>query len=185
MNKLKIYSAVFLFGILCFGIGFNLNTITTYIHRDPQASVNVFVFKETPMGTVIIGQGNLITDIGDRYARDIMGFSNDSEPVWSISLGNASVAAGLTKLTAEATTTGFERAVGLVTALKNGADWAFVVTYKFTATGYIQVDSAGLNWVSTGNSDGNLFAAAALTGGAQSFYNIWNCTVVWTITWKH
>lgn len=155
-------------------------------HRNPKVRANVYVFKETPEGKDQINSGNVITDIGELYVRNILGFDNvtaQNATQW-ITLGNSTIAQTKTKLDAEATSTGFTRAANdTCVAWINSGDYAYNVTKQFTATGNIQVNATGLQWDSTSDSDNNLFALASL-GGAQDFQNNWNATIIWVITWN-
>lgn len=173
--------------LLSFAVGFSLKD-SPLLHKNPQADVNVFVFKETPYGKDLIATGNLVTDEGDRYVRNILGFNNVTAPTHNatkwIALGNSTIVATNTILDAEATTTGFTRFLGTVTPWINAGDWSYNVTNKFTATGNIQINSTSLHWSDISNTDNNCFAMASL-GGAQDFQNNWNCTIVWVITWQH
>ena len=154
-------------------------------HKDPGYSANVFYLFETSHGTWGGMAGNVITNLGECYVRNIMGFNNETghnETKW-ISLSNdASPAATWTKLTNEVTANGFGRALGTVAAWNNGTDYAFNVTKTFTATADgNELQCAGLNWNDTPDSDSNLFACAAFT---QTTFNTGdNCTITWVITW--
>lgn len=181
----RFVSAIVLAVLLGFSCGYVWQRGWLFAHRDPSVKANVYVFKETPQGKDLIVSGNVITDIGERYVRNILGFDNETAhnaTKW-ISLGNSTVGQAKTKLDTEATSTGFTRAVGSVVAWVNSGDYAYNVTKKFTATGNIQVNASGLQWSGVSNSDNNLFAVASL-GGAQSFQNNWNCTIIWVITWN-
>lgn len=156
-----------------------------YFHRSPNVKANVFVFKESVDGIEELSSGNLITDIGERYVRDILGFDNvtgHNATKW-ISLSNdATPLASWTKLPNEVNANGFTRALGTVAAWVNSGDYAYNVTKKFTATGTQQLQCAGCNWRDTATSDDNLFAAAAFT---QTTFNANdNCTIRWVITWN-
>ena len=182
-RKDKVFGLVLIIAILSsFTLGYCWQM--GYFHRSPQVSVNIWVFKETPQGTETLVAGNVITDIGERYIRNILGFDNETNYAtkW-ITLGNSSIAQTKTQLDTEAASLGFERALGTVTAWISSGDYSYNVTKKFTATGDITINATGLQWVETGASNNNLFALASL-GGAQSFQNNWNCTIVWTITWN-
>lgn len=153
-------------------------------HRSPRASANVFIIYETARGTSEQPIGNLITNIGERYVRNILGFDNvtaNNATKW-ISLSNVgSPSAMWTELDTEVAANGFTRALGTVTAWNNGTDYAFNVTKKFTASGTQQLQTAGLQWNDTPESDGNLFAAATFT--QTTFAANDNLTITWVITW--
>lgn len=181
----KLFALILISACLSSSIVTYAVTSGYFTHQNPQAKDNVYVFKESPEGIDLIGSGNLITDIGERYVRNILGFDNVSSnnaTKW-ISLGNSSIVATNTKLDTEATATGFTRALGAVTAWVNSGDYAYNVTKKFTATGNIRINATALHWNSTSNSDGNAFAMASL-GGYEDFENNWNCTIVWVVTWN-
>lgn len=156
-----------------------------WFHRNPNARVNLFVFAETAHGRYQLSGGNVITDYGEKYVRDILGFNNvtDQNATKWISLSNdASPDQTWTKLPNEVDdTNGFGRALGTVSGWVNAADWAYNVTKKFTATGTQQLQCVGLHWSGGPLSDYNLFACAAFT---QTTFNANdNCTIVWVITW--
>jgi len=148
--------------------------------------VNVYIFKETPEGIALIYSGNLITNWGERYFRDVVCFdnvTNNNGTQW-ITLGNSTISVTLTKLDTEATTTGFTRAandsfIGWI----DGGDYAANFTKKFTATGTIWVNATGLHVSPISNSDNNMVAAASL-GASEKFENTWNCTIIWELKWN-
>lgn len=152
-------------------------------HKNPNVQWNVYAFKDGV--SIGEGEGNLITDIGETWLRDWAGCSASNttsrDGLRYISLCNtASPAAAWTKLTSEVTDNGFDRNEGTVTWVTNSGDAAINVTKTFTATGTQQLQTAGLNWVATDDSDNNLFAAAAFT---QTTFNAGDTlTIVWTIT---
>lgn len=151
-------------------------------HKEPEYSANVFVIFETASGTHSRQIGNVITNIGERYARNILGFDNvtsNNATKW-ISLGNATAGTSLTKLTTEATSSGFERALATDVSWMNGTDYAYNMSHKFTASATIRVDATGLHWNPTGDSDNNMFACADIT--ATTFESNDNCTITWVIT---
>ena len=163
-------------------IGYSLRTYEIYRHRDPKVSGNVFVIYETAKGTYEFPVGNVITDIGELYDRNILGFDNvtaNNATKW-IALGNSTIAQTKTKLDTEATASGFTRALGTVAAWINGTDYAYNVSKKFTATGTIRVNATSLHWHDQSNSDNNCYALASIT--ATTFENNDNCTITWVIT---
>ena len=155
-----------------------------YFHRSPRLSVNVFVQIETPTYTGEIPIGNLITNIGEQYDRDILGYNNVTvfNTTTCITLGNTTtVAATLTKETTEATNGGFARQNGTVAGGQNaGSDHYYNATYMFTSTVDMNINSTGLHWSNVSNSDSNMFAVASL-GASYSFPTGSNCTIVWQI----
>lgn len=161
---------------------------SAHFHKDPTLRANVFIITETVSGREVKRGGNIVTNIGERYVRNAMGWDNVTNfnaTQW-IALGNNTTpAAGDTKLDEEATTLGFDRkANASCVAWMNGTDYAYNVTSpKFTATGDIQINATSLHWNPTDDSDNNCFALATLPGGDQAFANNDNCTIVWVITW--
>lgn len=167
---------------VAFAIGYSFHSPDAG-HRDARYSANVYVIYETMAGREESPAGNVITNIGERYVRNLLGWNNvtnNNGTQW-ISLGNASAAAALTKLTTEATSDGFTRAANdTCVAWNNGTDYAYNVSKKFTATGAIQVNCTGLHWNPTSDSDNNLFACADITETAFAAND--NCTIKWVIT---
>ena len=122
-----------------------------------------------------------MTDRIEEKARNIFGFNNETINIFNaIALGNSTIAQTKTKLDTEATTTGFARTNGTVTAWTNSGDYAFNVTNKFTATGNIAVNSTALHETDTGETTDAV--ALASLGGSEDFKNNWNCTITWSIT---
>lgn len=158
--------------------------LTNGFHRDPQVHANVFVIHESMSGKETIPVGNVITDIAENTLRDRLAFANStigSNMTDYISLGNATVAATLTKITDECdNSSAFGRAQGTVSAWYNGTDYAYNVTKTFMANATVTINTAGLNWFSTDQSDNNLFAVAAITQTAFAVND--NCTITWVIT---
>jgi len=181
----KTFTALYaslLFSILIF----SLSLPQGYVHQNPNPRVNVYVIRETPEGRETLVSGNVITDIGEEYVMNIIGYNNvtaHNATQW-IALGNSTVLQTETMLDAEATTTGFIRSANdTCIAWINNGDFAYNVTNQFTATGDIAVNATGLHWDGTSNTDNNMFAVASL-GGMQAFQNNWNCTITWVITWN-
>jgi hypothetical protein len=153
--------------------------LMVYQHRSPKATVNVFVFKETAEGIELLSSGNVITDIGEDYVRDALSAGGTINQTKWISLSNdASPVQTWTKLPNELTNLGFARALGTVTQWTSGTDYAYNVTKKFTATGAVTAQCAGLQWNDV-LSDNNLFACAAFTQTVFAAND--NCTIVWMI----
>lgn len=171
--------------VLCFAFGVSINPIATMLtHRDPKAKANLFLLFETARGSWSGNGGNLITNIGERLVRNILGFDNvtaNNATKW-ISLSNVgSPLASWTQLDTEVTANGFGRALGTVATWQNGTDYAYNVTKKFTATGTQQLQTAGLQWSGQASTDNNLFAAATFT--QTTFETNDNLTITWVITW--
>ena len=176
----KTVLASIMFGVML-GICLGYYTETmVYQHRSPKMSLNVFVFKETAEGKETLASGNVITDIGEDFVRDDLSAGGTVNATKWISLSNdASPVQTWTKLPNELAASGFTRALGSVTQWTSGTDYAYNVTKKFTATGAVTAQCAGLQWAVTASSDNNLFACAAFT--QTTFAANDNCTIVWMI----
>lgn len=153
-------------------------------HHDPRVSANVHITIEDSFGTHELSAGNVITNLAENEIRNYLAFGNSTmgtNKTDYISLGNATVAATLTKITNECdNSSAFGRAQGTVASWYNGTDFAYNVTKTFTANASVTIDTAGLNWFSTDQSDLNLFAVAAITQTA--FASNDNCTITWVVT---
>jgi hypothetical protein len=181
LSKKKLFAIIALTVVLSVSMGYTFQP-SIIGHRDPKTSANVFIIFETARGTWEYPTGNVITNIGEQYDRNILGFnnvSNNNATKW-IALGNSTIAATKTKLDTEAASLGFERALGTVTAWNNGTDYAYNVSCKFTATGTIRVNATSLQWCDIGESDNNCYALASIT--ATTFSSGDNCTIRWVIT---
>jgi len=121
-----------------------------------------------------------MTDISERYDRNILGFNNvsDNNATKWVALGNSTISASLTELDEEATTSNFTRALGTVVTWMNGTDYAYNISYQFIATGTIRVNATALHWNPTG--DGNCYGLAAIT--PTTFEAADKCTIVWVVT---
>lgn len=154
------------------------------VHRDPRIKANVFYFFETAKGSYSGKGGNLITNIGEQYVRNAIGFNNVTNFNYTgwISLSNVgSPLATWTELNTEVNANGFSRSAGTVTTWMNGTDYAYNVTNQFTASGTQQLQTAGLQWNDTAVSDNNLFAVDTFT--QTTFESGDNLTITWVITW--
>ena len=190
MKEIEIRKSTFiltiaLVSVLAFSSGYlAFSPLMRAQHRDSKVSANVFILFETAKGTWSAEGGNLITNIGERVVRNILGFDNvtaNNATKW-ISMSNAgSPLVTWTELDTELAANGFTRALGTVVTWMNGTDYAYNVTKKFTATGSQQVQTAGLQWSGVAESDNNLFAAADFA--QTTFENNDNCTITWVITW--
>jgi len=180
VSRRKFVLSLCVIGILFFSLGYSIHFKTP---RKSKIISNVFVFAETVDGTQQIGTHNLITNIGEKYNRDILGFdnvTNHNATKW-ISLSNTGTpSVTWTQLDTEVNANGFTRALGSVVHWMNGTDYAYNVTKKFTATGTQQLKNAGLQWRGVAQSNNNLFACA---GFDQTTFNANdNCTIRWVIT---
>ncbi len=123
---------------------------------------------------------NVITTIGLNWIEDQLGDSPGTDPAKWISLSNdGSSLASWTKLPGELdNTNGLGRAEGTYASTGDGV---WTITYQFTASaagGTVQ--TTGLQWVVTLESDSNLMAAKDFTQVTLASGD--KLTVTWTIT---
>lgn len=182
MNK-KTLLGFALVAVLAASMGYMANPLIR--HMDPKINVYMTIQKGEAAGTTAtLASGNLITDIGENFVGNATLDLDANTTSWAISLSNdGSPAAAWTELTTEVAANGFSRAVAeTVGPWSNSGDWAMNFTYTFTATGSQQLQTAGLHWDSTGESDNNLFAAADFT--QTTFEADDTLTVTWVITFN-
>jgi hypothetical protein len=124
---------------------------------------------------------NVITTIGKNFIEEHLGIGGATydDPAKWISLSNdGDAAAGLTQLTAELdNTNGMGRTEG---AYASAGDGIWTISKTFTATGDVTVQTTGLQWLVTAQSDNNLMAVndfASVTLAADD-----SLTVTWTLT---
>lgn len=180
MNKKTVAAAV-LIAVLSFCLGVALNPLIQ--HVDPKVNVYMTVSKGEASGaSATLASGNLITHIGENFTGEcVLGI--DGNDTWAISLSNdGSPTVAWTELTTEIAANGFTRAAGDVTVWSNSGDYAFNVTHTFTASGTQQLQTAGLQWDDTSQSDNNLYAAADFT--QTTFESSDTLTVTWIITFN-
>ena len=122
---------------------------------------------------------NVITTIGLNWIEDQLGDSPSTDPAKWISLSNdGSSSDAWTKLPTELDdTNGMGRAVGAYASTDDGV-WTILKT--FTATGAVTVQTTGLQWVVTLQSDDNLMAANDFTSVTLATDD--SLTVTWTLT---
>jgi hypothetical protein len=153
-------------------------------HKDPKLVANVYFYEGTGAGAKLISKsGNLITDIGENVTLFSLNAANQT--LVAISTGNASsITADLTQLDTEATTLGFDRVAANVSAYWfNSGDIAINYTALFRATDTISVNSVGLHWSVTDDSDNNMYAASFITDGTDHQFPVdGELTAVWVIT---
>jgi hypothetical protein len=192
VKNVQISRKKFIFALtLCALIGtINGYMIQNYTpHHSPHPTANVFLTVQNEFGVYDIPTSNVITDIGENYTGNWMGYCGTLNTTarnatqW-ISLSNdASPSQTWTKLPNEATTFGAGRALGTLSdPWMSSGDYAYNVTNKFTFTGAITLQCAGLQWSGEASSDNNLFACASFTQTA--FDNNWNLTITWAIVWN-
>lgn len=167
--------------ILAFSLGFALQNYA--VHHNPQVNVYMEIVKGEGSGvSATLASGNLITDIGENFIGNCT-LGLESNGTWAISLSNVgSPLAAWTELDTEVNANGFTRAEGTVTVWSNSGDYAFNVTKTFTASGTQQLQTAGLQWDDTAESDNNLLAAATFT--QTTFEASDTLTVTWVVTFN-
>jgi hypothetical protein len=153
-------------------------TVSNGGHQPQRIGANVYVTIETPMGVQAIPIENVITTIGLQQAATRFMTSGTYTACQYISIGNATASASLTKLTQE-----YTRAQGTVSSLwtYNGNP-AFNVTKKFTFTGTVTLNAAGIHWDGTANSDNNMYACANFQ--QTTFQQNWNLTITWILAYS-
>jgi len=124
---------------------------------------------------------NVITTIGLNFIEEHLGIgtaTNDDPAKW-ISLSNDGTSlASWTQLPAELdNTNGMGRAVG---AYASTGDGVWTITKTFTATGAVTVQTTGLQWLVTLQSNDNLMAANDFTQVVLATDD--SLTITWTIT---
>jgi len=122
---------------------------------------------------------NVITTIGLNWIENQLGDTPATDPAKWISLSNdGGSAAGWTKLPTELDdTNGMGRAEGAYASTGDGV-WTILKT--FTATGAVTVQTTGLQWVVTLQSDNNLMAANDFTSVTLAAAD--TVTITWTLT---
>jgi len=166
-----------LIAVLAFSIGYLTNPLIQ--HFDPKVNVELYI-SENAGPSVLMYSGNLITDIGEYFIGNCT-IGLDSNATWAISLSNVgSPLAAWTELDTEVAANGFNRTAAQEVRWTNGGDWAINFTYTFTASGSQQLQTAGLQWDATEESDNNLLAAATFT--QTTFESADTLTVTWVIT---
>ena len=186
ISKTRFVIAIALCAIIMFSMGYAMhNAVLNKRHQPIGPSANVFVTVQTEFGVYDIATGNVITNIGERYVRNILGFDNvtaHNATKWITLSNDASPVQTWTKLPTEATTYGAGRALGTVSAWVSAGDYSYNVTKKFTFTGSITLQCTGTQWSGVASSDNNLFACAAFTQTA--FANNWNLTIKWSFVYN-
>jgi hypothetical protein len=176
--------------VIAFLGGLILNfEVVNHTHRSPRLRANVYIIYETMSGTQTYSGGNTITDIGEDYVRDILGFNNvtgHNQTRW-VTFGNSTCVQTETVLDSEIVTAdslNLERKQGTYYKWENGTDPAYnVTTGKLTVSGTCNINATGLHWNDVEESDNNMFAVIALPDGAQTFNSNDNITLTWVITW--
>ena len=122
---------------------------------------------------------NVITNIGKDWIEDQLGDSPATDPAKWISLSNdGSSLATWTQLPTELNNdNGMGRWVGAYASTGVGV---WTITYQFTATGAVTVQTTGLQWSVTLQNDNDLMAAKDFT--QVTLANGDKLTVTWTLT---
>jgi len=123
---------------------------------------------------------NVITTIGiDFIATQLSGAASASDVAKWISLSNdGSSLASWTKLPGEINASGMTRAVG--TYDHTPSTNTYTVAATFTATGAVTVQTTGLQWLVTPESDSNLMAANDFASVVLAEFD--TLTITWTLT---
>ena len=123
---------------------------------------------------------NVITTIGFDFIEEHLGIGTDTndDPAKWISLSNdGSSSAGWSKLPGEINASGMTRAEGTYANTGTG-NWT--ISKTFTATGAVTVQTTGLQWLVTPESDGNLMAANDFTSVVLALDD--SLTITWKLT---
>ena len=169
------------FLVLTIGVYIGRQSATTMFHGDagpdPAGHVSVIGFRD---GEIFYEyeQHNLITGNGSKHVRNFLGFANQTNVACEyLSLSNDGAPVKTWgKLPGEITANGLGRQTGVATVV-NGT--AYQVTYTWTATDTDTVDCTGLHWSATGESDGNMLAAAAISSVSLQANDM--LQVTWTV----
>ena len=181
MGYRKRYQALIIGILMIFAIGVYLGRRQSSLHgtagADPEGHVSVKALRD---GEIFYEyeDHNLITTIGSKHVRNFLGFANQTNAaIENIALSNdAGPAASWTKLPGEITTLVLDRAAGAASVVNATA---FQVTYTWTAGGAQDIQCTGLHWDVTDDSDGNLFAAAAISSVSLQAND--QLQVTWTV----
>jgi len=181
MGVRKRYQAFVIGVVLIFTLGLFVGRQQAKMYgevgADPSGHVSVKAFRD---GAVFYEyeQHNLITTIGSKHLRNFLGFANqtDAACIYLSLSDDGAPAASWTKLPFEIAINGLDRATGDPTVVNATA---YQVTYTWTATDTDTVDCTGLHWSATGESDGNMFAAAAIS--SVSLQDQDQLQVTWTV----
>jgi hypothetical protein len=182
MNKMKTgltATGIALVVIAAFAIGFYQGQLLAvqqevkYPHM-----VNVVVTRD---GTVVYNYTthNILVTIGSTYVRNILGFNNvtgQNATKWISLSSDTSPTTSWTKLPNEFTTGGLARALATMTVINSTA---FQAQASWTSSTTATITCTGLQWAGEAGSDGNLFAAAAVS--SASVISGDNIQVTWTV----
>ncbi len=179
MGVQKRYQALVLGILLAYTIGLSVGRRESALYgtagADPAGHVSVKAYRDGEL-FYEFDEHNLITTIGSTHIRDFMGWANQSNfASIYLSLSNdATPLTSWTKLLGEITGSGLARATGTPT---NVNATAYQVTW--TASAAVDVQCTGLHWSATGDSSGNLFAAASISSVSLQANDM--LQVTWTV----
>jgi hypothetical protein len=185
ISKKTFSLAIILCFVIAFASGYAIQN-NFFISKPAGHLVgNLYITIDEPMGIQAhLNPHNLVTNIGDNQTGIRISTNGTYVQVRWISLGNATPAYTLTKLTTEATTFGATRKLCTFVAYltsgsaPTGGNYAFNITAKFYFTGDITLDCAGAQWSAISGSDNNLYACATISPTAV-MHNLWNMTILW------
>jgi hypothetical protein len=183
MGVQKRYQAIVLGILLAYTIGISVGRRESALYgtagADPAGHVSVKAYRDGEL-FYEFDDHNLITTIGSTHIRDFMGWANQSNVACiHLSLSNdGAPQTSWVKLPAEIIGGGLnlDRATGAQTALNATA---YQVTYTWTAGASATVQCTGLHWDSTGDSSGNLLAAAQISSVSLQANDM--LQVTWTV----
>ena len=171
---------VIAFLLLTIGVFIGRRSVETFYGTagaDPVGHVSVKAYRD---GVLFYeyDDHNLIVTIGSKHVRNFLGFNNATlASIANIALSNdATPLTSWTKLPGEITVAALGRAVGAASVVNATA---FEVTYTWTASVAQTVQCTGLHWSATGDTDGNLFAAASISSVSLQAND--QLQVTWTV----
>ena len=181
MGVQKRYQALVLGILLAFTIGFSVGRRESALYgtagADPAGHVSVKAYRD---GVLFyeFDEHNLITTEGTTHIRDFMGWANatDVACIYLSLSDDATPLTSWTKLPGEIIGSGLARATGVPSAVNASA---YQVTYTWTAGAPVSVQCTGLHWSITGDSSGNLFAAASISSVSLQANDM--LQVTWTV----
>jgi hypothetical protein len=180
MGVRRKYHASIIAVLLALSIGMFVGRRQTSMYgeagADPSGHVSVKAYRDGEL-FYEYEDHNLITTIGSRRIRNFLGWNNETDNTIYLSLSDdATPLVSWTKLPGEITENGLERATGSPAVVNSTA---FTVTFQWTASGTEPVQCTGLQWSVTGDSDGNLFAAASISSVSLQAND--KLDVTWTV----
>jgi hypothetical protein len=199
-KTLGAIASILVLALCCTTFGYYLGAgyIVVWSHKDPHVQANLYVHIAEAEWVNGIYEGchtydyaheNLGTTLGEQYFRDVLLLGNvsDYNITSVIAVGNATVAASLTKLTTEATTNGFGRDNATIVAWMNGTHHAVNYTLTLTCVGlgegeYMLVNATALCYSLVVSAEDAVFMSYLTDGTNHQFTNTSNMTLTWVIT---